>query len=224
MNAIELIQTVQDFVSESTYDRFSKAEILRWLNGGLEDIAIKTGYLTWKWKYTLVKDKREYPYPAEAKSLYRMEYNDEPLSPCDIPEMDEVTKETGIKWLTATGPPQNWYHAWNRAIGFYPTPNAQYFVYAYAFSKAAILSDDADVPLIPDQFHLAPALFAAYQILRADKELTAMASLRNEYGRKQPDGSYSGMLGDMILERQKMRKRGQGQRISYSRSTVEEGY
>jgi len=214
MNADELIQQVQDLISEETYDRFSKAEIMRWLNRGLEDIAVKTSYLTWKWKYTLMKDKREYPYPAQAKSLYRMEYNDLPLSPCDIPGMDEVTEETGIKWLTATGPPQNWYHAWNRALGFYPTPDAQYFVYAYGFSKAAVLTNGDSVPLIPDQFHLAPALFAAYQILREDKELITAASLRNEYYKP---ATRTGIIYDMIKEKRKMKNIAKGRTIKLAR-------
>lgn len=224
MNAGELIQQVLDFISETTYNRFPKEEIVRWLNRGLDDIAAKTGYMTWKWKYTLINTKREYPYPAEAKSLYRMEYNDEELPPCDVPALDEVTSETGTKWLTETGPPRNWYHSWNRGIGFFPTPDNTYIVYAYGFHEAAVLSDDDSVPLIPDHFHLAPALYAAYQILRADKELTTMASLRSEYGRKQPDGSYNGLLGEMILEHNKMKKLGQGIRLDYFRSTVEEGY
>jgi len=214
MTTLELIQQVQDLISEETYDRFSKAEIMRWLNRGLEDISVKTGYLTWKWKYTLVATKREYSYPTEAKSLYRMEYNDLPLPPSDIPGMDEVAEETGIKWLTASGPPQNWYHAWNRAVGFYPTPDAQYFVYAYGFSKAAVLTDDDSVPLIPDHFHAAPALFAAYQILREDKELITAASLRNEYYKP---ATRTGIIYDMIKEKRKMNNLAKGRTIKLAR-------
>lgn len=219
MTTLELIQTVQDFISESTYSRFTKAEIIRWLNRGLEDIAVKTGYLTWKWLITTIIDQREYPYPDTAKSIYRMEYNGEPLPSCDTPTLDEAL----AAWQAATGAPTNWYHSWNRAIGLYPTPDAQYSVYAYGFDRGATLSDDSDTPLIPDQFHRAPALFAGYQILRADKELTAMASLRNEYGKEQPAGSFSGMLGDMVRERSKMERRGMGVRVGYTRSIVEEG-
>lgn len=214
MTALELIQTVQDLTSEDTFNRFPKAEILRWLNRGLEDISIKTGYLTWKWRYTLEADKREYPYPAEALRLFRLEYNDLPLSPCDIPGMDEVTEETGIKWLAASGPPQNWYHSWDRAFGIYPMPDKEYSVYGYGFHKGAVLSDDAHVPLIPDQFHLAPALFAAYQILREDKDLITMGSVRNEYYKP---ATRSGIIYDMIKEKRKMKNIAKGRTIKLAR-------
>lgn len=214
MTTIELIQTVQDLISEETYDRFTKAEILRWLNRGLEDIAIKTGYLTWKWLIPTVATKREYPYPDDALRMFRLEYNNRQLPPCDIPGMDEVTEETGIVWLTATGPPENWYHSWDRAYGIYPTPDAEYSVYGYGFHKAAVLSDDTNVPLIPDQFHLAPALFAAYQILREDKELITAASLRNEYYKP---ATRTGIIYDMIKEKKKMRNIAKGRTIKLAR-------
>jgi len=214
MTAIELIQTVQDLISEEEYTRFTKAEILRWLNRGLEDIAIKTGYLTWKWLITTIATHREYPYPNEALRLFRLEYNNKQLPPCDIPGMDEVTEETGTVWLSATGPPENWYHSWNRAFGIYPTPDAEYAVYGYGFHKCAVLSDDANVPLIPDQFHLAPALFAAYQILREDKELITAASLRNEYYKP---ADRTGIIYDMIKEKRKMNNLAKGRTIKLAR-------
>lgn len=198
MTAIELIQQVQDLISESTYDRFSKAEILRWLNRGLEDIAIKTGYLTWKWLLSTVATHREYPYPDTAKSIYRLEYNGKSLPPCDFPILDEALEG----WQAATGPPENWYPSWNRAFGIYPTPNAIYTVYIYGFDRGATLVDDANVPLIPDHFHLAPALFAAYQIMREDKDLTTMGSLRNEYYNP---ATRSGIIYNMIKEKRKMK-------------------
>ena len=210
MTAIELIQTVQDLISEESYDRFTKAEILRWINRGLEDISIKTGYLTWKWLITTIATKREYPYPTEALRLFRLEYNNQQLPPCDIPGMDEVTEETGTKWLVETGPPTNWYHSWDRAFGIYPTPDKHYSVYGYGFHKAAVLSDDAHVPLIPDQFHIAPALFAAYQILREDKELLTMGSVRNEYYRP---ATRTGIIYDMIKEKRKMNNLAKGRTI-----------
>jgi len=214
MTALELVQQVQDLISEETYDRFSKAEIMRWLNRGLEDIANKTGYLTWKWLITTLATHREYPYPDEALRLFRLEYNDLPLSPCDIPGMDEVTEETGIKWLAATGPPENWYHSWNRAFGVYPTPDNTYSIYGYGFHKAAVLSDDAHIPLIPDQFHIAPALFAAYQILREDKDLITMGSVRNEYYNP---AKRTGMIYDMIKEKRKMKHMASGRTIKLAK-------
>lgn len=216
MNTIELVQTVQDLTSEATYDRFSKAEILRWLNRGIEDIAVKTGYLTWKWRITTSANKREYPYPETAKSIYRMEYNGEPLPPCDFPTLDEAL----ATWQASTGPPENWYHSWNRAFGIYPTPDKQYLIYALGLDRGAVLADDSDIPLIPDHFHRAPALFAAYQIKREDNDLTTMASLRNEYYNPM---ARTGIVQDMIDERLATTKKGKGRRVSYNRATVEEG-
>ena len=210
MTTIELIQTVQDLASEETFGRFSKAEIIRWLNRGLEDIAIKTGYLTWKWKITTTANKREYPYPATAKSIYRMEYDGKPLSSTDFPVLDEALEE----WQAATGAPENWYHSWNRAFGVYPTPNDVYNIYAYGFDRGATLADDADIPLIPDLFHIAPAYFAARQIVREDKELSVSASLNKD---------YMLMIADMITERESIVKRSRGKRLKVSRATVEEG-
>ena len=214
MNAGELIQCCQDLTSEDTFNRFTKPEIMRWLNRGLEDIANKTGYLTWKWLIVTTATKREYPYPSDALRLFRLEYNNEPLPPCDIPGMDEATEETGIIWLTATGPPQNWYHSWNRALGIWPTPDNAYSIYAYGFSKGAVLTDDDSVPYLPDQFHLAPALFAAYQILREDKDLITMGSVRNEYYKP---ATRSGIIYDMIKEKRKMKNIARGRTIKLAR-------
>lgn len=210
MTAIELIQMVQDLVSESTYNRFTKAEILRWLNRGLEDIAVKTGYLTSKWSTTTSNTTREYDYLTNMLRLYRIEYNDQQLPPCDIPTMDEVTEETDIKWLTASGPPENWYHSYDRMFGIYPTPDDEYPLNLYGFSKDTVLSDDAHTPLIPDHFHAAPALFAAYQILREDKDLTSMGSVRNEYYNPK---TRTGIIYDMIKEKKKMKHIAKGRTV-----------
>lgn len=216
MTTLELIVTVQDMISESTYERFPKAEIIRWLNRGLEDIAVKTGYLTWKWLVSTTADKREYPYPDTAKSLYRLEYDGKPLPPTDFPVLDKALEE----WQAATGPPENYYHSWNRAFGIYPTPDNTYSVYLYGFDRGATLSDDDDVPLIPDHFHRAPALFAAYNIKRADNDLPTFGSLRNEY---QNVATRRGVIYDMIKEKEDVGKRGIGHKVGYTRSTVEDG-
>lgn len=216
MTAIELIQTVQDLISEETYDRFTKAEILRWLNRGLEDIAVKTGYLTSKWTTSTSNTVREYDYLTNMLRLYRIEYSGQQLPPCDILGMDEITEETNIKWLTASGPPQNWYHSYDRMFAIYPTPNGEYSLDLYGFSKDTVLSDDAHVPLIPDHFHVAPALFAAYQILREDKELITAASLRNEYCKP---ATRTGIIYDMIKEKRKMKHIAKGRTIKLARWT-----
>ncbi len=210
MTTLELIQTTQDLVSESDYIRFEKVEYIRWLNRGLEDIAVKTGYLTWKWSVPTEEDKREYPYPSTAKSIYRVEYNGEPLPVTDYIVLDD----TLATWQSETGEPQNWYHSWNRAFGVYPTPDDVYTLYLYGFDRGATLVDDDNTPLIPDQFHMAPAYFAARQIAREDKELSVAASLNKD---------YMLMVADMIKERSVITKRSRGKRLGVSRATVSEG-
>ncbi len=216
MNTLELIVTVQDMVSESTYDRFPKLEFIRWLNRGLEDIAVKTGYLTYKWPVTTVATVRETSYPSTAKSIYRVEYDGVPLPVTDFPVLDEALEA----WQAATGPPENWYHSWNRYYGIYPTPDDTYPISIYGFHRGNTLVNDGDEPLIPDQFHRAPALFAAFNIKRADNDLPTFGSLRNEYYNPV---TRTGMIQDMRDEKNAIKMRSQGKLVGFTRSTVEDG-
>lgn len=218
MTVLDLKQNVLDLIGESNYVRFSEVEILRWLNRGQEDVAIKTGYLTWKWKLVTVATFPEYPYPDEALTLYRLEYNDLPLPITDLPTLDEALEA----WRAETSSPENWYHAWNRGIGIWPTPDNAYDIYEYGLDRGATLVNPGDVPLIPTHFHRALALFAAYNIKRQDGDLATMASLRNEYYHADPIYP-TGIIQEMIEEKKTLEKSGRGRIISYNRSTVEEG-
>ena len=218
MDVAALKQSTLDLIGESNFVRFSEEEILRWLNRGQEDVAIKTGYLTWKWSFPTVATVRDYGYPSDALTLFRLEYNGLPLGLTDIPTMDEAL----AAWQASTGPPENWYHAWNRGFGIWPTPDAIYTIYEYGLDRGVTLVQNTHVPLIPAHFHRALALFAAYNIKRQDGDLATMASLRNEY--YQPDPTYpTGIIQDMINEKRKMEKSGKGRIIGYNRSTVENG-
>lgn len=213
MNTGELKLTCLDLIGEENYDRFSAAEILRWLNRGLEDIAIKTGYGTSLYLLTTVVGVREYDYPANAKNIIRLEYNDEWLPSINIIGLDESSDNSGIPWLTATGAPKNWYPSFARKYGIYPTPEGAYAINVYHFSKGAVLVDDADEPLIPVYFHIAPALYAAYQIKRADNDLTTYGSLRSEYEGPSGKRGKGGLIWEMKKEAKKAKYKGQGQTI-----------
>jgi len=210
MTLSELIQTGLDLVGEETFDRFTKAEWVRWINRGMEDISSKTDYLTWKWTLTTVGGKSVYAYPEGCLRIYRVEYNNEELAPSDITTLDREVDG----WLSETGAPESWYHSWNNAFGIYPTPDGNYTLNLFGMDKGAVLADDGDVPPLPDQFQMAPALYAAYQVLRADKELTTSASVKKDY--------YE-MLSSMKMQRKAASLRGRGKLMSYSRRVIEEG-
>ena len=210
MNTLDLILMGQDTVSEETFDRFSKAEWIRWLNRGMEDISAKTDYLTWRWTLTTTGGKADYAYPDGCLRLHRLEYNKKELPPTDIMTLDANVDG----WLSKTGPPEGWYSSWNNAFAIYPTPNTNYTIYIFGMDKGAVLVDDDDVPALPDQFHPAVALYAAYQILRADKELNTSASVKHD---------YFDILKTMKSQKKAAMLRGRGGLISFNRKTIEEG-
>ena len=79
--------------------------------------------------------------------------------------------------------------------------------------KETTFVNDAEIPGLPGQSHLAFCLFAAAQMKREDKELSEMGSLFSDYRGTGARKGKGGMIGDMLKEKRKMKGTGKTQSI-----------
>lgn len=216
MNVGEMKQGCLYLIGEDDYNRFTAAEVLFWLNRGIEDIANKTGFLTVRYPLATVATQREYPmatYFSGVKILFRATYNNDWLPPTNVIDLDEIADDSGSPWLTETGSPVNWYFSGQGSPSIYPIPDDAYTINFYGMSLDNVLVNDGDIPAIPGQFHLAPCFFAAAQIKREDKELTEYGALMSDYRGSGAGKGKKGMIGDMLKELKKIKYQGRTQAI-----------
>jgi len=179
MDLDTLIQTTRDLLEEPTDDRFTDAEITRWLNRGLEDIAAKTGYLLSSTTQNTTPSQRVYNNPSGCLWIDRIEYNDEVL-PKNTKERLDIHAQNS-NWLAQSGAPKVWYVENESQFGIYKIPDSSYSLTIYYFSLDTTLSVGTDTPNLPSQHHLAICYFAAWKIKQAEGELDAMNSFKADY-------------------------------------------
>lgn len=183
MKTSALIEQNQDLLEEETFDRFSKAEHIRWLNRALEDFALRTGYVTSSATIILKENEYEYPYPQDAYGILKILYSGEPLEKATEEWMDEQERLGNISsWRTATGAPQDWMPLRNMTYRIYPKPDKDNYVLTVKYlAEDDALSDDNDVPHIPGVFHLALSYFASSKMALEDEQYTKGRTLWGEY-------------------------------------------
>lgn len=180
MNVGEMKLTNLDMLGESTYDRFSEAEHLRWLNLALEDIAEATGYCRSEATWETTANEEEIPYPSDAVSIFRIEYNNEELEKTTRDELDEEDAD----WEGAdTAAPEKWYPDRNKTYGIYPKPDDAYTLTVFYISVDDALSSDSSTPNIPTPYHIALCYFACAHMKRGDEDIDGYNSLMKDYYR-----------------------------------------
>lgn len=180
MNLGEMKTTNKDLIGESTYDRFEEVEHTRWLNRALEDIAEATGYCCSEATWVTTADEEEIPYPSDAVSIFRIEYDNEELEKTTRDELDEEDAD----WEAAdTGAPEKWYPDRNMTYGLYPKPDNAYTITVFYISVDDALSGDSSTPKIPTPYHIALCYFASAHMKREDGDMDAYTSLIGDYYR-----------------------------------------
>lgn len=170
----------KDLLGESTYDRFDEDEHERWLNRALEDIAGKTEYVKSEATWTTTATEEEIPYPADAFSIIRIEYNNEELPETSRDRLDEEDAD----WEGAdSGAPQKWYPDRNMTYALYPKPDDEYTLTVYYLSVDDALTSDSQSPNIPKVWHKALSFYAAGWMKISDGEVMAGNKYLKEYER-----------------------------------------
>lgn len=170
----------KDLLGESTYDRFDEDEHERWLNRALEDLAIKTEYVRSESTWTTTATEEEIPYPSDAFSIIRIEYNNEELPETSRDRLDEEDAD----WEGAdAGAPKKWYPDRNMTYALYPKPDDEYTLTVYYLSIDDALSDSGDTPNIPKGWHKALSFYAAGWMKITDGEVMAGNKYLKEYDR-----------------------------------------
>lgn len=177
MNLLNLIQQNQDILEEPTYDRFDKAEHIRWLNRAIEDMAMKTKYF----RSTNTEDTSpgvsDIAYPSNAVTIIDVYYNGEKLGKVTREYMDG----TKTAWQSATGAPSDWFVDKEGYFTLYPIPDDTYEIVDYYISIDDALTNDDDVPNMPASFHAALCYFACREMAGADEQREKAAYCGGKY-------------------------------------------
>ena len=146
----EIITDVRSLVNETTASFWTDAEITRWANEGQEIIATETKclskYYSLELESTDIVNDREVRLSSDFVALDEggVLYNDNPLEPASLKELDEHLGN----WRNSTGTPTHFYFRGD-TIGFFPKPSVGNTVKYYGIERATELSG-ATVPLSSD--------------------------------------------------------------------------
>lgn len=118
--------------------------------------------------FTTVVNQAEYNLPGAAtqpwKDVLDCYYNNTPL----IAANENQLRRINPRFVVATsGTPTHYWLPRPNVIRLYPVPNAVQQVVVYGIRAPAALVNDADVPAVPEPYHEAIALYAAYLHCRA---------------------------------------------------------
>jgi len=136
------------------------------LNRGLEDIALKTGYLVSKSSVNTQEDVSELSYPTNAVFVTDVYYAGARLGKLTRGYLDDNVDD----WQGAIGAPLGWFSDKGNVVTLYPVPDAVYAVILYYVSTDDALSDDSDVPHLPSAFHIALCYYACREMATADAQ------------------------------------------------------
>lgn len=158
MNLRQMISEVNKDID----DQLNNADIIGWLNRGLDDLTLAARYKR-KVTITLVDGQTDYTLPADF---------------LDIVSMDGSILKLDLDDYTGIG-----YKIIGNTLSLQPAPVNGVLNYIYLATLPRLANDD-DTPVIPQNFHDLPVLYAVSKAKYADEEESMQLNAWNEYQAK----------------------------------------
>lgn len=130
----------------ATRNRFSNAQLLRFINEGQKDLVQYAKPIRKPYSFELVAGTTFYALPSDYLSVVRLTRSYQVLAEVSIQALDKQ-----LQWQTVAGLPINYFinHSSRTLIGFYPFPgtaNSTGTIRMEYTAQATDLSSDSDVP------------------------------------------------------------------------------
>lgn len=150
MNLSDIKNRVKRQFGDESSAQITDADIIRWANDAMIDIALKNNCLETKATANLVASQQEYDLPADILRLQSVRYNGNRLKVMSMQELDELVGDSS----TGAGDPVA-YTLYANKIMLYPTPDSSVAdgLSIYYNKTPTQLANDADIPELPTGYH-----------------------------------------------------------------------
>lgn len=176
---VDLRTDIRSHLDELTATFWEDAELNRWANEALRDVARRTEVLQKDRSYTIVADQIAYPFPEDMIRIYRVEYRQsdsyiKPLEYKSFQELDDI-------WYTSrevTGALPYFYSLWGypggaeNGIYIYPIPSDTIAdgLRAFYYGLPRTMIKDEDPAEIPAGWQDLVPLYAEYVARRKEAQ------------------------------------------------------
>ncbi len=170
-----LLADIRDRLDESTARFWTDAQLERWANEGIRDIARRAETLQTRADITAVTGTQEYSLPTDVLRVYRVEYRPTgsssvyPLEYRDFNSMDEV-------WWSAQTISRNypvmftmWGYPPTLKMIVYPTPSTGGSFKVFYYQSPALVTGSTVIP-VPEGWVDLVALYCEYLAMRRDAD------------------------------------------------------
>lgn len=152
------------------------ADILRWVNDAMRDIALRNNLLEVKAVTATVADQQDYTLPSDLLTLHSVRYGTDKLASMTLQEADAFLDKS-----STTGIPMH-YSVWGRTISLYPRPaSATTSLNIYYTRQPLVVNDNADTPEIPSAYHLRLVEYCIAQAYELDSEMASYAAKMQQF-------------------------------------------
>ncbi len=147
--------------------QINDADILRWVNDAMRDIALRNNLLPIKATTATVAAQQDYALPSDLLTLVSVRYGTEKLAALTLQEADEYVDAS----TNNQGVPQ-YFSVWGSTISLYPIPtDANTSLNLFYNRQPLVVNDNSDIPEIPAAYHLRLVEYCIAQAFELDSEM-----------------------------------------------------
>lgn len=174
MNVGEIkIRAKRSFGDEASVQLFD-ADIIRWINDAMREIAQQNDLLETLATTTLVTNQAEYTFPTDMLTLRAIRVGNQKLSSLSLQQADEYITNYENPAGYSTGTPTHFW-VWANKFTLYPTPDASSptDLKTYYTRIPVEVNVDADVPEIGTKYHNRILEYVLQQAYEMDEDWEA---------------------------------------------------
>lgn len=168
---------VRSRLDEPTARMWSDAELNRWINEGLRDLARRTEtLLSYYTNIPLIANVAKYAMPADVIRVHRLEFvptGSNQTYPIQLSTYQEMDQVWGVSQQIQRSYPYYavmWGFAPNIVIQFYPVPSQGGGLNLYYYRLPKTLVADTDIAEVPEGWQDLVSLYCEYVSLRKDRD------------------------------------------------------
>lgn len=186
MYASDVLSHVKRAFGDESGVQITDADIFRWLNAGMTDIAYQTKCIQGKATTATVVGTYEYMPPTpNAIEISSIQLDGKPLTGVEWGQAQQSLVGDDPTW-TQSGTPE-WWTKWADTIYIYPKPATIGTLTIFYVGTPAKVTSGADLLGIEDRYYTALLLYIMAQAYELDEDFQARDSAQSQYQQKISD-------------------------------------
>jgi hypothetical protein len=159
----EIVTRVQRSVGDSDQLQVTEADIIRWINDGMTEVAMDNFLLTKKATTPTVAGTATYSLPADLMKLHSVRFNGTKIKTTTL---QQVEQDYNLAAVDQGTPEVAW--VWAGLIELYPVPNSIKNLDIYYTRQPVLVTTTANTPELPLQYHQRLVDFCLAQVAQMD--------------------------------------------------------